>query len=81
MDKNNANAYQIRLEVLKLANDACFNLFYQKAESLKSKNIENSGSGIFKDGTPPEEIDKIYPTPEDILNRAEKLYTFICKKV
>lgn len=78
----NINAYGIRLEVLKMAHNDCFELFQRKLEAIKeSKPISCAiiKSGI-RDAVSEEEITSIYPTTTQIMDRAKSLYKFICEK-
>lgn len=79
--KSNSIAFEIRFDVLKLAHNDCFELFNNKRESIISKDTKVSDTGIMTVGKiSEEELAAIYPTTEQILERAKELYKFICEK-
>jgi hypothetical protein len=63
------NAYEIRLEVLKMAHSDCF-AFY--AETLNNHKLASENGHI-------EEhlITDLLPSPEQIISRATELYKFV----
>lgn len=63
-----SDAYNIRLSILKLAHDDCFDVFYRKIDSAKD-TTEN--------GLTEEYINSIYPSTDNIIKRAEELYKFV----
>ena len=71
------NAYEIRLEILKMANDAQFGKYYQKLDR-ENRLLELQGEGASKI-LPAEVIDELFPKNEDILAHAEELYKFVCQ--
>lgn len=71
------NAYEIRLEILKMANDAQFGKYYQKLDR-ENRLLELQGEGTPKI-LPAEVIDGLFPKNEDILAHAEELYKFVCQ--
>lgn len=78
MDKN---AYEIRLEVLRMAHDDCFTLFSEKLQSLRYSKPAVPGTGITElVPVTQEEILKLYPNTDIIVERAKDFYKFICEK-
>jgi hypothetical protein len=68
---NNKNAYEIRLEVLKMAHDDLFSKYHEKVSNLRY----NADRDQLKLDLEP--YDKLYPSTSDIINRAKDLYIFI----
>ena len=62
----NKNAYEIRLEVLNIAHEDVVNMYHEKMNILKNVTEKD--------------IEKIYPTTDAIIKRAQRLYRFICEK-
>jgi len=67
----NKNAYEIRLDILRMAHDEELSVFNMKFDQL-SKEADAQQSYI-KD----EVIDKLRPTTAKILARAQELYSFV----
>lgn len=67
----NKNAYEIRLEVLRMAHDDLFGKFHETVGTLRV-NAETSGQ-IFD----PKTVEGLYPQTADIISRAEELYSFV----
>jgi hypothetical protein len=78
----NPTAYGIRLEVLRMAHNDCFELFQHKLNALEnSKPVLENGTGVTRFFPVSEtEINGLYPTTGQILDRAKQLYKFICDK-
>lgn len=69
------NAYEIRLDVLGMAHGDVMHKFQEKLNLHRS--VDNDGKMI----QPSEEtIDKLFPKADDILKRAEELYSFVSEK-
>jgi len=84
MENPNPTAYGIRLEVLRMAHNDCFQLFEQKLHAIENGKplIDAHDSSIVRRVAISEkEILDIYPTPEQIKTRASSLYKFVCEKV
>jgi hypothetical protein len=67
----NKNAYEIRLEILKMAHDDAVNKYYQKLDLHRTnadKNNETLNSIL---------VESLFPTSADILVKAEELYAFV----
>jgi hypothetical protein len=71
------NAYEIRLEILKMANEAQFGKYYQKLESERS-TVDSSGE-LTPKIVSIERINELFPKNSDILAHAEELYKFVCQ--
>jgi len=63
------NAYEIRMEVLKMAHSDCFNYYL---ETLNNHRLAEEIGSI--DQTL---IDDLYPKTENIISRANELYKFV----
>ena len=63
------NAYEIRMEVLKMAHSDCFNYYL---ETLNNHRLGEEVGSI--DQTL---IDDLYPKTENIISRANELYKFV----
>ena len=63
------NAYEIRMEVLKMAHSDCFNYYL---ETLNNHRLAVENGSI--DQTL---IDDLYPKTENIISRANELYKFV----
>jgi hypothetical protein len=67
----NKNAYEIRLDILRMAHDDLFNKYHETLGSLRynaEKNNELFDSGI---------TETLYPKTNDIIARAQELYSFV----
>lgn len=73
---NNKNAYEIRLEVLQLAHGDLFNNAAWKLDELRKGQPDANGL-IFDRNVSEADIDRIMPTPEKIIARANELYAFV----
>ena len=73
---NNKNAYEIRLEVLQLAHSDLLNNAAWKLDELRKGKPDSNGL-IFERNVSEAEIDRITPTPEQIIVRADELYAFV----
>lgn len=77
----NTNAYGIRLAVLNIAHDDCFQLFEQKLNAIReNKPYKNNGGVTDREALTEQEITSLYPTTGQIQDRAKALYKFICEK-
>jgi hypothetical protein len=63
------NAYEIRMEVLKMAHSDCFNHYL---ETLNNHRLTVENGSIDQNL-----IDDLYPKSEDIISRANELYKFV----
>jgi hypothetical protein len=70
---NNKNAYEIRLEVLKMAHDDLYDLYHHQLETVRNNNL------LTKTTVNCESLEKLQPSPHNIINRAEELYSFVTK--
>lgn len=73
---NSKNVYEIRLEVLKLAHGDLFNNALLKLDELRKGRPDVNGV-IFERNVSEGDIDRIMPTPEQIIARADELYAFV----
>jgi hypothetical protein len=65
------NAYEIRLEVLKMAHDDLFSVYYETLNASRDKE----GNYTCKDN-----ILSLLPSTVSIKDRAEELYMFVTEK-
>ena len=77
MSTHNKNAYEIRLEVLKMAHDDFMGKYHQKIES--ERNQFNSDGEVVPKTVSHETIDELFPKTSEVLDRAEELYKFVCQ--
>ena len=67
----NKNAYEIRLEILKMAHDDATGRYYQKLDmhrhNADKHNMELSSTLV----------ESLFPTSEEIITKAEELYKFV----
>jgi len=63
------NAYEIRMEVLKMAHSDCFNYYL---ETLNNHRLAVENGSIDQNL-----IDDLYPKSENIISRANELYKFV----
>lgn len=73
---NSKNAYEIRLEVLQLAHSDLFNNAAWKLDELRKATPDPNGV-IFERNVSEADIDRIMPTPKQIIARAVELYAFV----
>lgn len=67
----NKNAYEIRLEILKMAHDDATGRYYQKLDQHRlNADRANDPFDITL-------VDSLFPDSEDILAKAEELYAFV----
>ena len=71
----NKNAYEIRLDLLTMAREDLLQRFFQTLESFRSVTGEVD-RGAFLEAQL-DVIEKNFPTTEDIVARAEELYSFV----
>jgi hypothetical protein len=68
---NNKNAYEIRLDVLKMAHEDAFNRYHTKLDILR-RNADmdrvNFDTSL---------VDTLFPDSDNILHRADELYAFV----
>lgn len=62
------NAYEIRLDVLQMAHADAQMRYLEKLNTYRDENGRLQDNKI---------IDEIFPNTEDIIDRAEELYTFV----
>lgn len=67
----NKNAYEIRLEILKMAHDDAVGRYHHKI-GQHQQNAER-----FNQLLDPTLIESLFPTSAEILNKAEELYEFV----
>jgi hypothetical protein len=68
---NNKNAYEIRLEILKMAHDDATGKYYQKLD-LHRQNADK-----FNKQMDPTLVESLFPTSAEMLAKAEELYAFV----
>lgn len=67
----NKNAYEIRLDIFKDAHEYCRGLFQHKLIALETTAAkENKAISL-------EDVEKIYPSSDEILSIAELFYAFV----
>lgn len=69
----NKNAYEIRLEVLRMAHSDLFSRYHEKMSCLRAVDKNNEARNL-------EMSDSLYPTLENIIRRAQDLYAFVENK-
>lgn len=68
---NNKNAYEIRLEILKMAHADATGKYYQKLDHHRHNADKlNKELNVTL-------VDSLFPTSADILTKAEELYKFV----
>ena len=68
---NNKNAYEIRLDILRIAHDDLISRYHETLNSMRytaEKNNQLFDSSV---------IETLYPKTSDIISRAEELYSFV----
>ena len=68
---NNKNAYEIRLEILKMAHDDATGKYYQKLDFYRRD------ADKFDKELDPAIIESLFPTSAEMLDKAEELYAFV----
>ena len=73
MNTQNKNAYEIRLEILKMAHDDAVGRYYQKIDQhrINSEKTEQPFDTTL--------VESLFPASAEILTRAEELYKFVCQ--
>ena len=66
----NKNAYEIRLEVLQMANNSLMSLF--NAQCTQIHQTQSKGGAVFAS-----DISALFPSVEDVKKRAMELYKFV----
>ena len=74
MNAQNKNAYEIRLEILKMAHDDATGKYYQKLDMHRT-NADKSNKEY-----DPTLVESLFPTSADIITAAEELYKFVENK-
>ena len=69
--QTNKNAYEIRLEILKMAHDDATGKYYQKLDFYRRD------ADKFDKELDPAIIESLFPTSAEMLNKAEELYAFV----
>lgn len=67
----NKNAYEIRLEILKMAHDDAISKYHHKMNA--HQHDADKGNKEFDKTL----IESLFPVPADILTRAAELYQFV----
>lgn len=67
----NKNAYEIRLDILKLAHDELYSNYHLKVSTLQQQSNINNTVLDLKD------LEVILPTNEEVLKKARELYKFV----
>lgn len=70
-NNNSKNAYEIRLEILKMAHDDATGRYYQKID-LQRNNADKTNQPF--DITL---VESLFPNSAEIIARAEELYAFV----
>lgn len=65
------NAYEIRLEILKMAHDDAFSTYYQKLD------MHRNNADKLKNEYNVDLVDSLLPKSVDILAKATELYSFV----
>ena len=68
---SNKNAYEIRLEILKMAHDDATGKYYQKLD------MHRHNADKFNTEFNPTLVESLFPTSAEILAKAEELYAFV----
>jgi hypothetical protein len=68
---SNKNAYEIRLDILRMAHDDATGKYYQKLE------YHRNNADKFNNQLDPTLVDSLFPTSADIIAKAEELYAFV----
>ena len=71
---NNKNAYEIRLDILKLAHDDLTGQYYQKIDVLR-QNADKADTSFDASA-----ITSLFPSTDEVIARAERLYKFVDAK-
>jgi hypothetical protein len=74
MNNNSKNAYEIRLEILRMAHDDALSKYHHKIGVARDSAKENKTQ--FDDTL----IDSLFPNTNSITSRAEELYKFVESK-
>ena len=84
------NAYEIRLDILRMAHDDVLERYHQSVDTLRvaddralCKLQDGLGGGKGKDTHDYVDVDtvqKLFPTPDQIKHRAEELYQFVAEE-
>lgn len=67
----NKNAYEIRLEILKMAHDDAIGKYNQKIDMHRNNACRH------KEDFDTALVESLFPASADIIARAEELYTFV----
>lgn len=70
----NKNAYEIRLDILKLAHDDLMGQYNHKISILQNEADRQQTA------MDAEQVTALYPSTDDIIARAERLYRFVDTK-
>lgn len=65
------NAYEIRLEILRMAHDDATGRYYQKLDFLRRD------ADKFNKEMDPSLVESLFPTSDEIITKAEELYAFV----
>ena len=83
------NAYEIRLDILRMAHDDVLERYHQSVDTLRMADDRahcklqegiGSGSKDSHDYVDVETVQKMFPTPRQIKTRAEELYQFVAEE-
>ena len=69
--QTNRNAYEIRLEILRMAHDDATGRYYQKIDFYRRD------ADKFNKEFDPAIVESLFPTSDEILTKAEELYAFV----
>ena len=71
----NKNAYEIRLDILSIAHNDLMNIFHEKLQNAKLKQVGDTD--YVEDKIDEKIISDLLPTSEAIIKRAKELYAFV----
>ena len=82
------NAYEIRLDIHRMAHDDVLERYHQSVDTLRIADDRancklQDGLGVAKgkhDYVDVETVQKLFPTPAQIKSRAEELYQFVAEE-
>ena len=82
------NAYEIRLDILRMAHDDALEQYHQSVDTIRIADDRHreklqDGLGTAKDIHDYVDVDtvtKLFPTPDQIKQRAEELYQFVAEE-
>ena len=73
----NKNAYEIRLDILRLAHGDLMTVFHEKLHNAKMKKTGDQDGSWVEDKIDDKIISDLLPTSADMIKRAKELYAFV----